>query len=206
MNKMKYITLILFLFSLQAFSASQDPTELLIKPYKVAVSTSQLCTNLQTVYNESSPSYIDFLTSPTIGSGQLADATYPCIVIEMSSQIKYKPTTTQNNCVSTTEYTLNVCQNTQQSTLIDGSSVTCDGTSDTRIAIYISTGSTWTTGAGDPFLPPVSIGDANRGIQLTSALVVDGTSAAKFVVNGTGKIDDSTSCEMLPPVFGFVKL
>ena len=82
---------------------------------------------------------------------------YPCIVIEMSSQIKYKPTTTQNNCDNTTEYTLNVCQNTQQSTLIDGSSVTCDGTSDTRIAIYISTGSTWTTGKGDPFLPPASI-------------------------------------------------
>jgi len=204
---MKYITLILIFLSLQAFSATQNPTELLLKPYKVAVSTSQLCTNLQVVYSESSPSYVDFLTNPTIGNGQLSDATYPCIVIEMSSQIKYTPTTSSGSCDNSTEYILNVCQNAVQSTLIDGTSVTCDGTSDTRVAIYISTGSTWTTGAGDPFLPPATIGDATRGIQLTSALNVNGTSAAKFVVNGTGKIDDATaSCEMFPPVFGFVKL
>lgn len=200
------LLVLFFSFITYSFAATQNPTELLLKPYKVAVSTSELCTNLQTIYSDDNASYVDFLTSPTIGSGQLSDATYPCVVIEMSSQIKYKPTTTNGDCTAGTEYTLNVCQNSQVSNLIDGTAVTCDGTSDTKIALYISTGSTWTTGAGDPFQAPTSSSDASHGVQLSSALVIDGTSSAKFVVDGTGKIDDSSSCEMNPPSFSFVKL
>jgi hypothetical protein len=203
---MKLISTLLLLLATSTFAGTQDPTELLIKPYKVAVSTSQLCTNLQTVFSTTSASYVDFLTSPTIGDGQLADATYPCIVIEMSSQIKYKPTSTNGSCTAGTQYTLNVCQNNQVSNLIDGTSVTCDGTSDTKIALYISTGSTWTTGAGDPFQAPTSTSDASHGINLATALQISGTASAKFVVNGTNKIDDSSSCEMNPPAFSFVKL
>lgn len=206
---MKYIGLFVLFLSLNIKAGTQTPTELLLKPYKVAVSTSPLCTNLQTVYSNENPSYVDFLTSPTIGSGQLSDATYPCVVIEVASNIKYKPTSTSGDCVSGTEYTLNVCQNTQVSTLIDGTSVTCDGTSEKRIALYISTGSTWTTGAGDPFQAPTSTSDASHGIQLSSALVISGTSSAKFVVNGANKIDDTaggTVCEMNAPAFSFVKI
>ena len=202
---MKFIASILLLFSIQAFSQTQDPANLMVKPYKVAVSTSPLCTNLTELFEASSPSYVDFLISPTIGSGQLANGTYPCVVIEISSVIKYQPTTTTGACDNSTEETLNICQNGVSSTLIDGTTVSCDGTSDRRVAMYLTTASTWTTGAGDPFEPPTSIGTSSEGIQLNTALIMDGTSSAKFVVNGSGKIQNS-NCEMYPPSFGFEKL
>jgi hypothetical protein len=210
MNK---LLLVSFLLSSQIYGAdlSLDPTYLKLKVYKVAVSTSVLCTDLITVLDESSPNYQDVLTSPTFGSGTLANGTYPCVVIEFSDRIKYSPSTssTSGNCVQNTEYTLDVCSS-GSSKNIAGDTVTCDAT-ENQVAMYLSTTSTNTTGS-DAFNPPTQLSDATYGFNLANALTVSASTVGTFVVNGTDKICDTndsscsgsaSTCEMQPPIFSF---
>ena len=207
--------------SLNAADTGLTASSLKLKVYKLAVSTSPLCTNLVTVLdNGSTPTEVDFLALPDLGSGTVADGTYPCVVIEFTDIIKFTPSTnsTSGNCLTTVEETLDICRtdSSGSSKLIDGTTTTCgvQGTAD-RVAVYLSTGA-----AGDnedAFNPPTSVGDTQRGINLTSALVVSGTTSGKFVVNPAGKVCDTnaagcagagggTDCEMDAPVFGFSKL
>ncbi|MDD4975290.1 MAG: hypothetical protein PHY93_13105 [Bacteriovorax sp.] len=200
-----------------------------LKIYKMAVSTSPLCTNLITVLdNGTSPTEVDFLQNPNLGSGTLADGTYPCIVIEFSDLVKFTPsnTSTSGNCNSATEYTLDVCRaGGSTSVLINGTTTNCTGTSgtnttygtpgDDRVAMYISTA---TTGGADVFNRPTSIGDNAHGLNLGAALTISGTSSGKFVANPAGQVCDNNTaacesgpgggnkCEMGPPAFSFTKI
>lgn len=215
---MKYLLLALTLTASQfsyATNVNIDPTNLRLKVYKLAVSTSALCTNLTTVINESAPSYMDFLDNPTLGSGLLTDGTYPCVVIEFSDQVKYTPDETSDggNCNSAVEETLDVCSS-GTSVLVDGTTTTCTA-GDDRVAMYLSTTSTSTGGGADAFNAPTTTNDSSNGFNLGSALTVSGTSSAKFVVNGSGKVCDTddvscsgsaNSCELAPPTFTFVQL
>ena len=224
-NSVKKIAVVFALGTSPLFAADLNitPTSLKLKVYKFAVSTSPLCTNLITVVdNGNSPTEVNFLSSPNLGSGVVADGTYPCVVIEFADNIKFATgvNSTSNHCVANVENILDVCRTDSGGTskLIDGTTTTCgvQGTND-RVAMYLSTGSS-DTGAGgsDAFNPPTSIGDAAHGFNLTSALVVSGTSIGKFVVNPTGKVCDTadaacgggggTTCEMNPPTFGFAKV
>lgn len=200
-----------------------------LKVYKMAVSASPLCTDLITVLdNGNTPTEVDFLQNPSLGSGTLANGTYPCIVIEFSDLVKFTPSANSDggNCLTSTEYTLDVCRaGGDTSTLISGTTTTCTGTSgnnttygtpgDDRVAMYISTA---TTGGADAFNRPTSIGDNAHGLNLGAALTISGTSSGKFVVNPSGQVCDNaaatceggagggTKCEMGPPAFSFVKL
>ncbi|MBC7428413.1 MAG: hypothetical protein H7336_07365 [Bacteriovorax sp.] len=216
-------------FSLSAFATPAgdlhlNPSSLKLKVYKFAVSTSPLCTNLITVIdNESSPQEVEFVGSVNLGSGVLADGTYPCVAIEMSDNIKYTSTASSISgaCVANVPNTLDVCRYqggaAVTSKLINGTTSTCSaGIVDNRVTMYMSTGS---PGTGDAFNPPTSIG-VGGGFQLATALTVSGTSVAKFVVNPTGKMCDATNstsgdcdgvnmtatCQLEPPVFNFVKV
>lgn len=215
---MKYLLLALTVFASQISSAADlglDPANLKLKVYKLAVSTSALCTNLTTVIDESAPDYMDFLSNPTLGSGLLTNGTYPCIVIEMSDQVKFTPDETSDggNCSTGVEETLDVCSS-GSSKLVDGTTTTC-ASGDNRVAMYLSTTSTSTGGGADAFNPPTTTSDSSNGFNLGSALTVSGTSSAKFVVNGSGKVCDTddggcsgsaNSCELAPPTFTFVQL
>ena len=197
-------TVIVF-FTLNSFAAT-NPDIMQLKVYKVAVSTSVFCTNPITLFEDNSASYSDFLTSPTIGNGQLSDGTYPCVMIEFSSLIVFSPAANDgDDCAAATTYNLNVCSS-GSARLIDGTTVNCTA-GDDRIAMYLSTTSTDTSNPTDAFTPPTTISDADRGINLGSALVISGTASAKFVVNGTGNVSDTgASCDMAPPLFSFSKL
>lgn len=174
------------------------------------------------VDNGNTPSEVNFLSSPNLGSGIVPDGTYPCIVIEFADNIKFATAvnSTSNNCVANVDNALDVCRvdSGGSSILIDGTTTTCgvQGTND-RVAMYLSTASTDTgSGGSDAFNRPTSIGDAAHGFNLSSALIVSGTSVGKFVVNPQGKFCDTanvacgggggTSCEMNPPTFGFARV
>jgi hypothetical protein len=224
---MKKIILGLSLLSMNAFAITDagniniTPSLLKLKIYKFAVSTSPLCTNLITVVdNGSTPSEVDFLSSPNLGNGVLADGTYPCIVIEFADNLKFRVNTASvsGNCATGVDNILDVCRsdNSGTSKLVDGTTTTCgvSGTND-RVAMYISTASS-STDSSDAFNPPTSVGDAAHGFKLTTSLVVSGTSTGKFVVNPTNKVCDradtacegggGTTCEMQPPTFSFTKI
>ena len=193
-----------------------DPTYLKLKIYKFAVSTSVFCTNPVTIFETDAPTYMDILQNPTFGSGQVADGTYNCVIIEFADIIKFLPNATSDSthCNSSTEATLDVCRS-GSSKMSDGTTTTCTVGED-RVAMYLSTTSATSGGGADAFPPPTTTNDATKGFLLGNALVVSGTGSGKFVVNGTDQIcdtadgscngQDSTSCELMPPAFSFSKL
>ena len=190
-----------------------DPSYLQLKVYQFSVSADPLCSDPITIFEEASPSYQDVLTNPNFGAGQIADGTYPCVIIEFSDKIRYQPTADSftGACLAADNYELDVCRS-GTSRMTDGSVTTCSAGED-RVAMYLSTASSSSGGGADAFQKPTSIGDSANGFNLAASLIVSGTSVGKFVVNGTGKICDpahstcsGSACEMNPPVFSFSKL
>ncbi len=218
---MKYFVTLVLLFGLQAFGANRlSPSSLKLTVYKMAVSTSPLCTNLTTVIdNGSTPSEVEFVGGVNLGSGTVANGTYSCIVIEFASYIKFTPNATSdsNNCQASTEETLDVCSS-GSSVLIDGTTTNCANSNSDRVAMYLSTASTSTTGS-DAFNAPTTTNDASKGFNLAAALSVSASSSGTFVVNPTNKVCDDDlagcdnggggtgngtgSCKMEPPLFSF---
>ncbi|MBT5855754.1 hypothetical protein HOH87_03865 [bacterium] len=185
-----------------------DPAFLKVKVYRFAVSESAFCTDPVVVVNNTDPEYKNVLDSPDFGSGELADGTYNCVIIEMSDNIKYASTSTTGTCTADEDETSDVCGNNGSEDVInpiDGSTTTCDGT-ENKVWLHLSTAST-STGGGDgvtPWKAPTTSSDATKGFQLSSNLVVSGATIGQFVTDGTGKIDGSGGqCEMQPPTFGF---
>ena len=218
-----------------AFSAHAvfDASSLRLKIYKMAVSTSPDCSNPTVVVSNSSPSYSDFKTNPTLGSGNVADGNYPCVIIEFSDNIKITPSGNGSYCFSSTETTNDVCRETTTSTLIDGSTVTCDS-GDNRVAMYLTTAASATT-QSDAFNPPncnTAGCDPDTGFNLARELQVSGSAVGKFIVDTDGKVCDgdeggdlnsngcsdeqaggnvcaceqNTQCNMLPPNFSFSQI
>ena len=52
---------------------------------------SPLCSSPFTVFSSATPTEVDFLAAPTLGSGNPPDATYHCVIIKMSDLIKFTP-------------------------------------------------------------------------------------------------------------------
>ncbi len=216
---MKRNFLIIFLLVLTSFAQAANtglsPSSMKLAVYKFAVSTSPLCTNPITVINNGvSPVETEFIGGVNLGSGPIDNGTYPCVIIEFSSNIKFTPSenSTAGNCLTSTEETMDVCRSPDTSLLVDGTTASCTAGAD-RVAMYISTASTSTT-SSDAFNPPTSGADAARGFNLASALSVSGSSTGRFVVNPTGKVCDGNDsscdgggnngeCRMEPPTFSF---
>lgn len=221
----KYILAALALFSLGA--SAQDlglnASSLKLSVYKFSVSTDPQCSNPVTVVdNGSTPVEVEFIGGVNLGSGTLANGTYPCVIIEFADQIVFTPSanSTSTNCSTTTPSTLDVCRNPDTSLLADGTTTSCSAGSN-RVAMYLSTAST-STGGSDAFNPPTSGADAAHGFNLANALVVSGSASGKFIVNPAGKVCDDNDagcdggpggtgigtgdCRLEPPVFNFSQL
>lgn len=182
------------------------PSAIKIKVYKVSVSTSALCTNPITVFEETDPEYFDFLTNPTFGSGSIDAGTYPCVMVEFSDFLLVTPVANDGAlCVAGTEFTADVCKTSFGLTfqLIDGTTGTCsDG--EQKIASYYSTASAnSTTGGGtsvNPFLPPDSESDSDNGLNI-SALELTADTTKTLVLDATDKINgtDFSECVLEAP-------
>lgn len=211
MSLLKWMFVGVALFGANAMAL--DASSLKLKVYSVMVSTSPLCTSPVTVFSSSVPTEVDFLASPTLGSGSPPDGTYHCVIIKMSDNIKFKPTASSGSCSAGTEYTADVCRSDNGGTTrapdAGGAASNCTGTdasaSPDIVYLYLTTNTTAGSG-GNTFLQPTSSSSTN-GINLTSPLVISGRATSKFVVNATGKVDGTNAaCGMNPPVFGFQKL
>ena len=208
MNKLLLTLLCPSLFSL-SIHAAVDPSSLKIKVYSVYASLSAQCTNPIQIFNNPTGSFVNFLSTPTLGGGDLADGTYNCMIIKMSSIIKHTPKTTETTCVAGTEYTGGVCNVGDQATDLSNVAIGCmgngsnSGSVDNTVYMYLTTDSSASTG-NKAFVHPMTVGDGN-GIKLAAPLVVASTSKAKFVVNGTGKVvAGGGECGMNAPVFTFI--
>lgn len=207
------ISLVLLSFAFSAHAAALNASSLKLSVYSVMLSTSPLCTSPVTIFNSATPVEVDFLATPTLGSGNPPDGTYNCVIIKMSDLIKYKPSTTSGTCSGATEYIADVCRSDNGgSTLAPdaaGAATVCTGTNSTASAdavyLYLTTNTSAGTG-GQTFRQPAATNSTN-GLNLAAPLVISGTARSKFVVNANGKVDDTQSpCDMNPPLFGFERL
>ena len=190
-----------------------DASSLKLQVYSVMLSTSPLCTSPVTVFSSTTPTEVDFLATPTLGSGNPPDGTYHCVVIKMSDLIKFTPSTTAGLCSASVQYTADVCRSdnggTTQAPDAVGAPSACAGTDAAPVSdavyLYLTTNASAGSG-GNTFMQPTGPTSTN-GLNLTAPLVIAGTAKSKFVVNAAGKVgDDGFSCGMNPPVFGFQKL
>ena len=196
----------------QSTGPTLDASSLKLQVYSVMLSTNPQCTNPTTVFSSASPTEVDFLAAPTLGSGNPPDATYNCVIIKMSDIIKFKPSSTSGLCDAATEYVADVCRSDNNgSTQAPDSStrIACSGTDAAphadAVYMYLTTNASAGTG-GEVFLQPTEAG-STKGLHLTAPLVIAGTARSKFIVNATGKVgSDGVSCGMNPPVFGFQRL
>lgn len=193
-----------------------DASSLKLQVYSVMLSTSPLCSNPYTVFSSTTPTEVDFLATPTLGSGNPPDGRYECVIIKMSDIIKFTPKSSEGLCLAGTEYKSDVCRSdnggmTQAPDAV-GAPTACSGTDAGPVAdpvyLYLTTNTSAGVkgGNGNTFMQPADVASAN-GLNLTAPLLIGGTSRSKFVVNATGKVgSDGVSCGMDPPVFGFAKL
>src|SRR3954454_18569926 len=129
-----------------------DPSSLKIKVYAVYASLSAECTSPVQIFRNDDGNFVDFLTNPTLGGGDLADGTYNCVIIKMSSIIKHTPLTTDTSCVAGTEYTGGVCNQGDQATDLSNTPISCtgDGTNagsvDNTVYMYMTTDSAASAG------------------------------------------------------------
>lgn len=219
--KRLFLSFLLLTVGMPGAYAAVDPTELNISIYKMYVSDSEDCSNPITVFDAETDSSLfpfgfseqNVLTDPTFGEGSIENGTYPCIIFKMSDIINFTPEETEGNCIAGTPYELDVCVDRGQGAPVTnaetGETFECSATIDESVPIwlYVSTGAT-SSGGGEgsnPMEPPTGAGDAEHGINLGSALVVNGALTAVLVVDGNGKITTNSEgeCEMQPPVFSF---
>ena len=212
MKKLFILTMMILMSKTFAANDNISPSYLNIKFYKLAVSTSPYCTNLQTIIEDSDGETFDFLSNPTLGSGTVANGTYPCVVIEMSDIINFAPdqNSDSSNCAVGVNESEEICQRPEDSfQLIDGTNGSCVQGQEQRIALYLSTASTTTGGDAteSAFLPPTP-SNSLRGLNLGGALVVGSGISAKFIVNAIEKIEDrDNECKFSePPLFSFQEL
>ena len=86
-----------------------DASSLKLQVYSVMLSTSAQCTSPVTVFSSATATEVDFLTAPTLGSGNPPDGTYQCVIIKMSDLIKFTPSATAGLCTAGTQDTADVC-------------------------------------------------------------------------------------------------
>ena len=209
MNILKSMPM-LFAGLLSSNAMALDASSLKLQVYSVMLSTSPLCTSPVTVFSSPTATEVDFLSNPTLGSGNPPDATYNCVIIKMSDLIKFTPSSTSGSCTARTEYVTDVCRSDNGGVTrapdATGAMTACTGT-DTApqsdaVYLYLTTNASAGTGGGT-FVQPTST-SSTSGLNLTAPLTIAGVAKSKFVVNATGKVDGSyTTCGMNPPVFGF---
>ena len=185
--------------------AAVSPSSVQIKVKQVMISTSSDCSSPVSVNVNASPVYEELTANPTLLSGAIAAGTYKCLMIDMSSLIKYTPATGDGaSCVAGTQVTRDLCR---QSTFAipGGGTGSCTGTApddgvESYFWIYFSTTGNSSTSSGQT---------PSTAMPLASPLVVNGSSAVTFVADFDGKLVSDTDgsgnpiCDCNPPAVSF---
>lgn len=98
--------------------ALTSPTSLKLTIHQVAVALNEDCSSPIVIFTSGNAAGTEsnLLISPALGSGNLANGTYNCIMITMEDAIKFTPTANDGaSCLGGTEYTIDLCRNTASS-------------------------------------------------------------------------------------------
>ncbi len=187
------LSLSLPVFATPTGDKNLNANSLKFKVYRMAVSTSALCTSPVVVINNGSTAVeVDLKgADPVFGTGFVPNGTYPCIMFEVDDTIKYAgENSTSGNCSPTSETSRDLCRldNNGTTKLIDGSIFNCTNSVD-KVVLYLST-NTKSNPMNNSFIPPAGA-NSDDGIHLASPLVVSNSGSGKLVVNTDGKLCDN---------------
>ena len=158
-----------------------EASSVLVTVYKIAVSTSNLCTSPTVVFQNNSGTQVDIRQAPTLAKGKIANDTYNCLMVEVSKMFNAAAATTQDgnaNTTCTTAVNRRICANGQASKLIDGTAVTCQNAQDAsnppqRVTLFFTTLSTNTgvdTSGTNVLLPPSTVADTTHAFQMSAPI------------------------------------
>jgi hypothetical protein len=190
-----------------ALNFGVDPSNVTLRIYQVAVALNADCSNPIVIFRSTGGRVANFITNPVLGSGNLADGSYNCIMMTMSDTITYSPSVNDGTyCVAGTSYTADICRAGTYTDLMEGTTSTytqCLGTNstsggvDNKVTVYVRTGA---PGNGELAFR------VTHGIQLLAPFVVSGRKNGTFYVDAAGSIQSNESvqyCENLPSPLGF---
>ena len=183
-----------------------DPSYVRVKAYEIRVSPNADCSNAITVFRNAAPSYLDMVNNPTLGSGAIPNGTYNCVMMRMSDQIHFTPSTVNGAwahgvCAVGTDGAADVGH--------DETAVDPDGTphvlgnkgTEDILWLYIRTGVTNGQNNQNAFAP-------TGGIPLLSPLVVHGDGTHTMVFDFSGAVGEEQdngvwSCDCDAPTLSF---
>ncbi len=187
-----------------AIAGGVDPRYVNVKVYEVRLSQNANCTGGISVFRNASPSYQDWVNSPTLGSGAIPNGTYNCVMVKMSDYIHYTPSTTDGSwthgvCTVGTDNVLDVAHD-EIAIDPDGNSQSLgvEGT-ESIVWLYVRTGA---TGTGQNTWVPTG------GIALTSPLVVNGDGTHTMIFDFSNQVSEvfnngAWQCGCEAPTMGF---
>jgi hypothetical protein len=185
---------------------SINPSQQRMKLYEFWASTSPLCTNPVRVFKNENPDWVDLLGKPKLGSGPLAEGTYPCVIGVVSDTLKFAPATSSSSghCVAGTVYQWDLCRDGGSSLLPDGTTTACATGSEDKIAFYLSVAGPPPDKVQDAAHPPEAPENAKKGIRLYGPLIVRGDTHGVLYNDATGGIhDNGDACELGATKGGF---
>lgn len=193
---MRAFLVALCLFAVGSTAKALDPSSLKLTVYGVWLFTTSDCSGTAVeVFNGTTGQEVDVIAGGSYGSGNVSPNTFRCIVLKMSDNVKFTPSTSDGSCTAGTEYTMDVCQTGTSSAGPDGTTVNCTTGTNDRPYVFLANGSTCTGSgcSGDTFVSPTS-GAAN-GLFLDGQIVAPG--GGTFGADANGRISGSgSSCEM----------
>ena len=169
-----------------------------VKILGVYGSTSPNCSSPVALYTKADAGYIEASGVPEVFSLPVSAATYSCIIVAMSDQVKARAASTSNNCIAGTEYTTDICNDASRTIdKLDGSTTACSTGAET-VYFYLSTyAPSSSAGTVSAFQKPMAQGET-KGYPLASALTVTNTGMTKTLVIKNSKNGglDSSSCRL----------
>jgi hypothetical protein len=186
-----------------AIPGGVTPGYVRVKVYEIRVAPNADCTGALTVYRTDSPSYQDWVNNPTIGSGAVPNGTYSCVMVRMSDNIHFTPSTTDPSwthsvCLVGSDYVIDVAHD-EIGVNPDGTTQNFGSPGTENIAwLYVRTGGG--SQNGNAWSPA-------DGLELTSPLVVNGDGDRTVVMDFTNQVSEQDNggweCGCEAPSMGF---
>jgi hypothetical protein len=185
-----------------------DASSILVTVYKIALSTSNLCTNPTTIFESSSGVQVDLKQTPTMGKGKINNGMYHCLMVEVSKIIRTAASTTQDgnpNTTCTTAVNRRICADNQASKLVNGTAVTCLDAQNganlpQRVTLFfttLSTNSNVDTLGANTLLPPQSAGDTTHGLSMSGPITYPTNKKARLRLKKKILVSNS-NCDVFP--------
>ena len=180
---------------------ANSPASVLVRVFEMRASKNSDCSNAASIFKTTSPTVIDLVNNPTIGTGVIPDQTFHCIMFHVSDLVTVVPQSTDASCTAGQSYTFDMFKDpsTDQSINPDNGSIITGTNGEDDPWIYFSDSPV--AAATNSCFQPVPINCACSGPCPLSAFQVLTDQTRSLVINFDNKLGDFGNgvCTLHPP-------